>query len=162
MITAPRAQPDAPSNRAPSRRARKRRWPEPVWAPPVRPFQPVPHILFMKQRDLGLDAVDLVVLLNISSYWWFRDRPPFLRTNLIAERLGVTGRTVQRVIEKLIGKGYITREKWTDEKENPIRQSFFDGLIRKLEELTRADPQLQQRMQKMLAKNESEQTGEMA
>src|SRR6201999_3172956 len=46
-------------------------------------FQLVPDVLLVKQQQLGLDALDVLVLLNITSFWWFRDRPPFLRTNVI-------------------------------------------------------------------------------
>jgi len=122
-------------------------------------FQPLPDVLLLKQKELGLDAVDIIVLLNVTHYWWFRDRPPYLRTNLIAERMDVTGRTIQRVIKKLQEKGYIRREKWTDEKGETYPAIFFDGLIRKLEVLACADPRLEQRIQKAQAKNDEQMEG---
>jgi hypothetical protein len=115
-------------------------------------FQPVPHVLLMKQQELDLDLVDMVVLLNLTSHWWFKDQPPFLRTNIIAARTGVTVRTVQRVIRKLLARGYITRGKWTDAKGETRQAVFFEGLIKKLEELTLADPVLEPRVQRTLSK----------
>lgn len=115
-------------------------------------FQPVPHVLLMKQQELGLDLADMVVLLNLTSHWWFKDQPPFLRTNIIAARTGVTVRTVQRVIRKLLERGYITRGPWTDAKGETRQASFFEGLIKKLEELTLAEPVLEARVQRALSK----------
>jgi|SRR5208283_717877 len=125
-------------------------------------FQPVPHVLLMKQRELDLDSLDMVVLLNLTSYWWFRNQPPFLRTDLIASRAGVTSRTIQRVIRKLQVKGYVRREKWTDAKGDTRPAIFFEGLIRKLEDLTRSDPMLNERLNKALARNANEQQMEVA
>jgi predicted ArsR family transcriptional regulator len=116
----------------------------------------------MRQRELGLDSLDIVVLLNLTLYWWYRGQPPYLRTNLIAGRAGVSSRTIQRVIRKLQAKGYVRREKWTDAKGVTRPAIFFEGLIEKLEELTRADPILQERMNKALAKNASGQEMEVA
>ncbi len=119
-------------------------------------FQPVPHVLLMKQQELGLDPLDVVVLLNLTSYWWFRDQPPFLRTNIIAARAGVTVRTVQRVVKKLVALGYIRRDKWADANGQTRPAIFFDGLIEKLGELTLADPILQRRVRKAVPRGERE------
>ena len=124
-------------------------------------FQPVPHVLLMKQCELGLDSLDMVVLLNLTSYWWYRGQPPYLRTNLIAGRVGVSSRTVQRVIRKLQHNGYVRREKWTDAKGVTRPAIFFEGLIDKLAELTRADPILQERMNNALLRSRNEQAMEL-
>ena len=115
-------------------------------------FQLVPDVLLVKQQQLGLDALDVLVLLNITSFWWFRDRPPFLRTNVIAARTGVSPRSVQRIVKKLQTMGYITRKRWADDEGNTWPAVFFDGLIAKLEELASADAFLGQRMQRALSK----------
>jgi hypothetical protein len=48
-------------------------------------FQQVPDALLMKQQDLGLEGIDLLVLLNIVSFWWRGDEPPYLAgTNQLA------------------------------------------------------------------------------
>jgi Mn-dependent DtxR family transcriptional regulator len=51
----------------------------------------------------------VVVLLNLTLFWWFRDQPPFPRSSIIARRMGVSARTVQRVFKKLERLGYIRR-----------------------------------------------------
>jgi DNA-binding transcriptional ArsR family regulator len=110
-------------------------------------------VLFIKQKELGLESLDLVVLLNMTSHWWFRHRPPFLRTNVIARRTGVSARTIQRVIRKLEEKGYVTRARWRDETGQMRPAIFFDGLIRKLEIMTGDDPMLGERVRKAQSKS---------
>jgi hypothetical protein len=105
-------------------------------------FQPVPDTLLVKQRELGLDPTDIVVLLNLTSFWWFRDAPPFPRTNVIANRMGVTVRTVQRSMKKLEDKGYIRRDEFNDGAGKIMPAVYFEGLIDKLVSLAKSDAAL--------------------
>jgi len=119
-------------------------------------FQPVPHVLLMKQQELGLDPLDVDVLLNITSFWWFRDQPPFLGTNIIAARAGVNVSNGSESGQEAAGTGLypprqMGRREWTDASGH-----FFDGLIEKLEELTLGDPILRQRVRKAVSREESE------
>jgi hypothetical protein len=118
-------------------------------------FQPVPDVLLMKQQELDLEPLDLLVLLNLTSYWWYRDQPPFPRTNIIATRTGVSSRSVQRVMKKLQAKGYIKRRKWKDAEGNVRPAVFFDGLIDTLSDLASADPILARRMRKASPRTDS-------
>jgi predicted transcriptional regulator len=108
-------------------------------------FQPVPDTLLVKQRELGLDSTDLVVLLNLTSFWWFRDAPPFPRTNIIANRMGVTTRTVQRSLKKLEVKGYIRRDDFHDGTK-VFPAVYFEGLVEKLVSLAKSDAALSVRL----------------
>ena len=47
-------------------------------------FQILPDVLFKNQDGLGLSAVDLVVLTNLTLHWWYSDRKPFPRSTTIA------------------------------------------------------------------------------
>lgn len=109
-------------------------------------FQAVPDALLIKQNELGLDQTDMLVLLNLTSYWWFRDLPPFPRTNVIAKRMGVTARTVQRVLKKLEEKEYIRRDNYTDEHGTTLPAIYLDGLVTKLESLAKKDATLSLKM----------------
>jgi hypothetical protein len=122
-------------------------------------FQPVPDVLLVKQHEMKLQPVDMLVLLNLTSYWWYRDEPPYPRTNIIAQRIGISPRTVQRVLKKLEEKGYIERGHWKDRygKERPA--VFFTGLLTKLEHLARTDPWLGPKM-RQAAHHESSSTSE--
>lgn len=79
-------------------------------------FVAVPVVLLRGQARLGLTATELNVLLNLMGYWWALNTPVFPRTNVIAKRMGVTSRTVQRAIESLLKKKLMTRERAKDGK----------------------------------------------
>lgn len=72
-------------------------------------FVMVPNILISYQRRLGLSSQQLNTVLVLLSYWWDRDRLPFPSKALIANRMGVSERTVQRNLQELENAGYITR-----------------------------------------------------
>ena len=105
-------------------------------------YQPVPDVLLIKQRALGLDPVDLLVLLNITSYWWYADKLPFARTTTIAERMGVSVRTVQRSLRKLEEKGYIRREDVRTSDGDYVPAIDPKGLVERLGEMATNDPKL--------------------
>ena len=73
-------------------------------------FQAVPDLLLKNQVKLGLTATDMVVLLNILMHWWYPGQKPFPRPTTIAQRIGVTTRTVQRSISSLEANGLLARE----------------------------------------------------
>jgi hypothetical protein len=106
----------------------------------------VPDTLLIKQHELGLDTTDIVVLLNLTSFWWFRDAPPFPRTNVIASRMGVTTRTVQRSLKKMEAKGYIRRGDFKNTAGNVMPAVYFEGLIERLGALAKQDPTLSMRL----------------
>jgi DNA-binding MarR family transcriptional regulator len=72
-------------------------------------FQIIPDVLFRCQRFLELDATDVVILSNIMLHWWFEEDLPHPRPSVIARRMNVSTRTVERHIEGMEKKGLITR-----------------------------------------------------
>ncbi|MEJ7747004.1 MAG: helix-turn-helix domain-containing protein [Luteimonas sp.] len=72
-------------------------------------FLVIPVLLLKRQRELGLDNTEALVLLNLLAAWWETDKRPYPRSTTIAQRMGVTPRTVQRSLEKLEKKGLILR-----------------------------------------------------
>lgn len=90
-----------------------------------------PAVIVERQQALGLDAVDLNILLHLANYWWTKDRKPYPSKKTIADALGVTPRTVQRRIADMEKGGLIRRE----ERRIPGRGSqtniyHLDGLIK--------------------------------
>jgi predicted solute-binding protein len=61
-------------------------------------FQPVPDVLLFHQSDLKLSSEELNVLLNLMAHWHEPKRMPFPRTATIVRRMGVSERTVQRLL----------------------------------------------------------------
>ena len=99
-------------------------------------FQAVPNVLLLAQRDLRLSTTDLVVFLHLNRYWWHRDRAPYPRPTLIAEKMGVHRRTVERSLERMESKGLIERMKSRQGRDgHVIRPISLIPLANKLGEL---------------------------
>lgn len=72
-------------------------------------FVAVPVSLLRLQTNLQLTATDMLVLVNLLAHWWDPDRSVFPRTSTIAQRMGVTKRTVQRSTNKMLKRGLMER-----------------------------------------------------
>lgn len=70
----------------------------------------VPNVIFEYQQALGLDALDINILLHIASYWWRPEGKPHPSKVTIARSIGVEPRTVQRHIAAMEAAGFIRRE----------------------------------------------------
>jgi DNA-binding MarR family transcriptional regulator len=98
-------------------------------------FQVVPNVLLRAQSRLNLDAVDVVILLNLNLHWWAEDRLPYPPPTLIAKRMGVSRRTVERRILRLQKEGWLERLPAEGNKENrKIRKYDLTGLVERLKE----------------------------
>ena len=68
----------------------------------------LPNVIFERQQALGLDPMDVNILLHLASYWWTEESKPFPSKTTIAKAIGVDPRSVQRRIARL-EKGYLIR-----------------------------------------------------
>lgn len=104
-------------------------------------FQILPDVLLRNQRVLGLDSVDLAIVLNFLMHWWKVDELPFPRMSLIAKRMGVTARTVERRVKELEKRGLIKRLPPQKSKKGlTVRMVDLSGLIDRLVLLADDDP----------------------
>src|SRR5450759_1649894 len=71
-------------------------------------FQVVPNILIQAHRELDLDPLDVLIVLNLNMHWWSVTSLPYPKTAMMAERIGVTRRTVERRIQKLQKAGSVS------------------------------------------------------
>lgn len=69
----------------------------------------LPNVLVSRQKALGLDPLDMNIVLHILSYWWKPGDLPFPSKVTIAEAVGRSPRTVQRRIEALEKSQFIKR-----------------------------------------------------
>ncbi len=93
-----------------------------------------PSIILEKQHALGLDALDVNIILYLSTYWWESENKPHPTKKTIAEAIGITPRTVQRRIASLEKAGFMKREYRPDkDKGNKSNKYHFDGLIKEIE-----------------------------
>ncbi len=92
----------------------------------------MPSVILDRQQALGLDAVDVDILLHLAKHWWERDRLPFPTKKAIAECMGVSESTVQRRIAKMERDGLIERVYRFSPKHQGQRSNAYDfsGLIK--------------------------------
>ncbi len=90
----------------------------------------IPNIIFERQQAIGLDAMDINILLHLSSYWWESGNKPHPAVGTIASAIGVDRRTIQRRIAAMEKAGFIRREERRIKgKGSRTNLYHFDGLI---------------------------------
>lgn len=112
---------------AQSLRMNERKWSKPLMDAG---WTAIPAVIIERQAALGLDALDVNILLHLANHWWTADNKPHPAKGTIAKAVGVDPRTVQRHIAKMEAAGFIRRE----ERRIPGKGSrtnlyHFDGLI---------------------------------
>ncbi|MBL9049074.1 MAG: helix-turn-helix domain-containing protein [Tabrizicola sp.] len=75
----------------------------------------IPSILLRSQAKLRIKCNELAVLVHLLEHWWKPGSMPWPKKTTIAERLGVSIKTVQRAIVKL------EKEKLIQRKERYLR-----------------------------------------
>ena len=105
---------------------------EKKWSPTLMKagWSAFPNIIIEKQRALGLDAMDMNILLHLVQYWWLEENVPHPSVATIADAIGVTPRAIQKRITALQAAGLITREERRHSKFGSQTNLYrFDGLI---------------------------------
>jgi predicted transcriptional regulator len=69
-----------------------------------------PSILLQAQSRLGVSAQEMVVLLQLAEHWWRADSKVFPKKEVIAQRVGLSTRQVQRHIQRLEELKLVKRE----------------------------------------------------
>lgn len=90
----------------------------------------LPNMLIVHQKGIGLDAIDINILLHLISYWWKPAELPHPAKGSIAEAMSLDPRTVQRRIARMEADGLISRQ----QRRGPSRGTQtniyeFSGLI---------------------------------
>ncbi len=90
----------------------------------------IPNIIVERQSVLGLDAIDINILMHLACYWWTPDNKPHPAKSTIAKAMEVHPRTVQRRIAQMEKSGFIRREeRRVRGKGSNTNLYHFDGLI---------------------------------
>ncbi len=91
----------------------------------------LPSVILERQHALGLDALDINILLHLAKYWWYSENPPRPSKQAIAECIGVDKSTIRRRIARMEKDGLISRQARYDKKYGQQSNSYlFDGLIK--------------------------------
>jgi hypothetical protein len=90
----------------------------------------IPSVIIERQQALGLDSLDINILLYLTTYWWTEDNKPRPSKKTIAAAVGVEPRTVQRRIAAMQKDGLIKREEHRINGKGSRPNTYhFDGLI---------------------------------
>jgi len=117
---------------------RPRRSPEDKWTKNLISlgFCTVPSILFWAQGRLKLTTEQFTILLHLSDIWWDAGEAPFPTKELLATRMGVGARQVQRHLTALEKGGFIKRVPRFRGPKNQIANGYqMTGLVKKLTNL---------------------------
>jgi predicted transcriptional regulator len=91
----------------------------------------LPNVIFERQHALGLDPLDINIILHLASYWWKAGNDPYPSKSTIAAAIGVNPRTVQRHIAKLEAAGFVSRTARSSKKSGRLSNQYsFTGLIK--------------------------------
>ncbi len=91
----------------------------------------IPSVILDRQNALGLDAVDVNIIMHLLRHWWYPDKPPFPTKRTIAVCMGIHESTVRRRIAAMERAGFIRRKPLFDPKYGQRgNEYYFDGLIK--------------------------------
>lgn len=92
----------------------------------------IPNALFVYSQELGLDSLDIVIILHLAKFWWRKGNDPHPSKKTLAKMIGVDARTIQRRIANLESKHYIqrTERKSVAHGGNTSNSYSFTGLIK--------------------------------
>lgn len=89
----------------------------------------LPSVIVENQRQLGLEPLDLNIVVYLASKWWTAEGKPFPSKTTMAKAMNVHPRTIQKHIAALEGAGYIRREERRTETGSRTNIYHLDGLI---------------------------------
>lgn len=72
-------------------------------------FTAVPDVLLRRMGALGLKPMEMIVLLQVLTYWWEADHKPYPSKKAIASAIGCGEKAVQKIITRLEKLGFIKR-----------------------------------------------------
>lgn len=91
----------------------------------------LPNVIFERQHALGLDPLDINIILHLAGYWWKAGNDPYPSKATIAAAIGVDPRTVQRRIARLEAAGFVARKARSSKKNGTLSNQYsFAGLIK--------------------------------
>lgn len=91
----------------------------------------IPNIIIKKQAVIGLDPIDMNIVIHLLYSWTSADELPNPTVETIAKEIGVSVRTVQKHIADLQESGLITRVERRNTRLGSAANLYsLDGLIR--------------------------------
>ncbi len=86
----------------------------------------IPNVILEKQQALNLDALDINILIQISSHWWTKEELPRPGVDSLADRVGASPSTVRRHIREMEKKELIKRIERKSGWHNGQQANYYD------------------------------------
>jgi predicted transcriptional regulator len=97
-------------------------------------FTLFPSTLLQKQHALGLDCIDVVIILQILKHWWHADAAPFPSQVQLAKTMNVDLSTIKRHLARLKRDGLVTWTSRTSKHGGQAANAYdLSGLIKHVE-----------------------------
>lgn len=103
------------------------------WSKPLMDagYTVIPSVIIERQQALGLDPLDINILLHLLRHWWKADNLPYPGKKLIAKCIGVDESTVRRRIAAMEKEGLIERVERIGTHGGKLTNEYrFDGMIK--------------------------------
>ena len=133
MPTASIVQLAAAAKKVDSRKASEKKYGKPVMD---LGFCIVPSLLMWAQARLGINTVQFNIIMQLADFWWDPERKPYPAKKLLADRIGMSERQIQRQIAELEEAGLVTRIGRTRPGRGKTSNEYdLGGLVARLKEL---------------------------
>jgi len=108
---------------------------EEKWSPEVieAGWAAIPSAMIEHQRALGLDPIDINIILHLANRWWVKENRPTPSKGSIAEAMKIDVSTVRRRIQNLEKAKLVRRQERRISKRGSLTNVYhLDGLIEAL------------------------------
>jgi len=96
----------------------------------------VPSLLMQAQARLGINSAQFNIIMHLADIWWDHERKPFPSKKLLADRIGLSERQIQRHIAELELSGIVTRIGRTRPGRGKVSNEYdLAGLVSRLKAL---------------------------
>lgn len=127
-----------PISKARAKKADARKASEKKFGKPVMDlgFCITPSLMMQAQARLGMNPVQFNIVMHLLDIWWDANRLPYPTKKLIADRMGMSERQIQRHIVELEGHGLVERIFRTRPGRGKTSNEYdLSGLVKRLKEL---------------------------
>jgi DNA-binding HxlR family transcriptional regulator len=109
----------------------------------------VPSLLMQAQARLGINPVQFNIIMHLADIWWDAAHQPWPKKQLLAERMGMSERQIQRQIAELEHAGLVQRVARTRPGRGKTSNEYdLSGLVKKLQAFEPEFTEMKQENQK--------------
>jgi predicted transcriptional regulator len=108
----------------------------------------VPSLLMQAQARLGINQVQFNIIMHLADIWWEKEHRPWPRKQLLAERMRMSERQIQRQIAELESAGLVQRVERTRPGRGKTSNEYdLSGLVQRLKALEPEFTKMKQEIQ---------------